>query len=383
VPAYLKKSKTEILSQAIEKLTNNTPITATGPGSIARSITESITSEIGDLYDILDFNISQSYVSTASGAALNALGSLYGVTRKQVSDLEVVDKSLGSFYFYIQSPQASDIVIPAGTNVYTSATSYVGRQHSFSTTEDAIIPAGRTRVYASLRPNFVDAVYTAGRGTLTFHDSSDIAAVTIFSTNPRPISPLPGYETDDDYRLRIMKQIRVNAAGTVESVRFAGLSVANVRDIKIRQAPYGMGSFEAVVVAEQGSNTAQTVSNVRTVIENTKPIGVRMFIVTPTLLPVDVTINLFVPGAGSTQISDAAKRRAEVGVRRYLQSFLPGEQLIYNRLVQVALEAHEFIKDVSISNLSVNGVPQLNKNYQSKDDQQLTSGNIVVNIASS
>lgn len=383
VPAYLKKTKTEILSKAIEKLQKNTPITAVGPGSIARSITEAITTEIGDLYDILDFNVTQSYLSTASGESLDALGTLYGVSRKEISELATVDRALGSFYFYIQSPIGSDITIPAGTNVYSSAVDYVGRQHSFSTTADAIIPAGRTKVYASLKPNFVDAVYTAGSGTLTFNDASDIAAVTVFSTNPKSISPLPGYEPDEDFRLRIIKQIRVTAAGTVESVRFAALATPNVRDVKIRQAPYGMGSFEVVVVPEQTSNISQTMKNVRTAVDNVKPLGVRTFVTTPTFLPVDVVVNVFIPGASSSSISSSVTRRVEVGVRRYLQGFLPGQSLIYNRLVQVALEANELIRDINISSLTINGSPQLNKNYQSQDDEQLTSGNIVVNIASS
>lgn len=383
MPVYFKKSKAEVLGQAIEKVVTNTPISAVGPGSIARSIIESITTEIGDLYDILDFNITQTYVSTATGQALDALGALYGVSRKEVSSLAAIDKSLGAFYFYIDTPISSDILIPRGTTVFTSATSYVGRQHSFSTTSETILIAGRTKAYASIEPNFVDAVYTAGRNTLVVSDLDQGYAVPIRSTNPKAISPLPGYETDDDFRLRIIKQIRVTASGTVESVRFAALSTPNIRDVKIRQAAYGMGSFEVILVPEINGTSAQTINLAKAAMQDVKPLGVRMFVVSPKVRPVDIVVDIFIPGAGSTEISDSVRGRVEVGIRRYLQGFLPGDKLIYNRLVQVALGASNSIKDISISSMSINGSPQLNKNYQSQDDEQLTSGNIVVNIASS
>lgn len=380
---YLKKSKTEILTEALEKIQKDTPITNVGPGSVARSLIEAITTELGDLYDILDFNISQTYISTASGSALNALGALYGVERKTTSNLSAIDKSLGSFQFYLNSALPYDVVIPTGTNVFTSPTSYVGRQHSFSTVAPTVIPTGRLRAYASLKPNFSDAVFTAGRGTLTFHDANNLGGATVFCTNPKSISPLPTLETDDDYRLRVIKQIRVTASGTLEAVRFAGLAVPNVRDVKIRTAPYGMGSFEAVVVVESTGNTAQTLDAVTVALNAVKPLGVRMFVKTPQLLPVDAVIDVFVPGGNSSSIASTINSRIEVGIKRYLQGLLPGQAIIYNRMVQVALESNEFVKDVAFSSLKVNGLSQLNKNYQPEDDQQITSGSIVVNIASS
>jgi uncharacterized phage protein gp47/JayE len=383
MPVYLKKTKSEILAEALEKIQRDTPITSVGPGSIARSLIEAITTELGDIYDILDFNVTQSYLSTATGAALNSLGALYGVERKTVSNLAAIDKSLGSFYFYIASSIGSDIVIPSGTKVYTSATSYVGRQHSFSTVGDTTIPAGRTKAYASLQPDFTEAVFTAGSNTLTFNSANVIGGTTVFCTNPRSISPLPSFETDEDYRIRVMKQIRVNAAGTLESVRYAGLAVPNVRDVKIRSAPYGMGSFEAVIVPESTANVEQTMEAARQAIEAVKPLGVRMFTKSPIRLPVDIVIDVFVPGGNSATITNAVTSRIEVGIRRYLQSFLPGNQLTYNRLIQIALDANEYVKDVSIASMNINGIPQLKKNYQPKDDEQITSGNIVVNIASS
>src|SRR5688572_9024934 len=104
MPAYLIKNKDEILRSALQKLSEKTQITATSPGSVARAMAEVIIEEIGDLYSVLDFNMASSFVSTAQGRALDQLGLLYNVTRKTLADVAAIDKSLGSFYFYLDTP---------------------------------------------------------------------------------------------------------------------------------------------------------------------------------------------------------------------------------------------------------------------------------------
>src|SRR4051812_9003198 len=115
--AFLAKSSDEILRNALSALTNNTPITSVGPGSIARAITEAITTELGDLYSIMDFNLNLNMVSTAMGSVLDLMGQLYNIPRKSISDIAAIDKSLGSFYFYLDSPAPQVVTIPNGTLV--------------------------------------------------------------------------------------------------------------------------------------------------------------------------------------------------------------------------------------------------------------------------
>jgi uncharacterized phage protein gp47/JayE len=231
MPAYIKKSSSDILAQALRKVTSNTPITSVSPGSVARAITEAITTELGDLYDILDYNLNQNILSTATGSALDLFGSLYNVQRKTVNDLAAVDKSLGAFVFYTNNPAPFDIVIPAGTNVFTDSTTHIGQTFSYSTQGVTTILAGRTTAYAGLVPNFNDTVFTAGANTLILHDFQSPAGITVYCNNPKSISQLVSFETDDSYRARIIKSIRVATGGTLEAVRFAALGVAGVRDV--------------------------------------------------------------------------------------------------------------------------------------------------------
>src|SRR5688572_5751873 len=114
---FIKKQKSDILREALRKLETQTPISATSPGSIARAFTEAITTEISDYYDALDFQVSQSVISTASGRALDLMGELYNIKRRTVAEIVTIDKKVGAFYFYIDTPIGSDITIPSGTEV--------------------------------------------------------------------------------------------------------------------------------------------------------------------------------------------------------------------------------------------------------------------------
>lgn len=381
MPAYLKKSPGDILNEILQKLITNTPFTSTSPGSLIRAFSEAISTELGDIYDIMDFNLNQQLVSTATGSALDNLGSLYNVTRKTVNNLAAVDKSLGAFIFFLKTAVAFDVKISKGTNVYTDATSYVGRRFSYHTDADVTIAAGRTRAYAGLIPNFNDTVFTAGPNTLTLHDFPSSPNALVYSTNPKEIAQQLTYETDDDFRLRIIKNVRVASGGTIEAVRYSGLSVTGVRDLRIRQTPYGMGSFEVIVVPEQNGNQDQIMAQVSTAIESVRPLGCRVYLKAPTTRPVDVSVDLIMVGVNSAAVSDSAIKRATVGIQRYLNTLLPGNALVYNRLISIVIDSSEMTKDVIVKKLSVNGVEIMRRNYQPPEDEQLVPGNITVGLA--
>lgn len=385
MPAYIKKTAVEILRDQLQKLKTQTPITATGAGSVARAFSEAIATELGDIYDAMDYNLNQIVLSTATGSALDQLGALYNVQRLTVNELTEIDKQLGAFQFYLSTPISTDVVIPAGTNIYTRTDTFIGRQYSYSTTADATIPAGRRRVYVSIKPNFYDSVYTAGVGTLIEHDAPPVAGTTLLCKNDKVIAPQPGLETDDNYRTRIQKAIRVASSGTMEAVRFAGLGVQGVRDIKIRSTPYGMGSFEAIVIPDSTPNAAAITAAATEAMNAVRPVGVRMYVKNPIRVPVSMEIQLLAPTAGGDRMKTTLPSRAEVAITRYINSLLPGEQLVYNKLIQQILDSSEFIRDLMVKSFKVDGKEIIRKNYQPAIDEQLyvKTGDIIITVASS
>jgi uncharacterized phage protein gp47/JayE len=381
MPAYLKKNDGEILNEVLQKLVKNTPFTSVSPGSLIRAFAEAISTELGDIYDIMDYNLNQQLVSTATGSALDALGVLYNVTRKTINNMAAIDKQLGAFIFYLDTPVNFDVKIPNGTNVYTDAQSYIGRRFSYHTDAEVTIAAGRTRAYAGLIPNFSDTVFTAGAGSITLHDMPNSPNAIVRCTNPKEIGQQLTFETDDAYRLRIIKNVRVTTGGTLEAVRYAGLAVTGVRDLRVRQTPYGMGSFEVIVVPERNGSQDQILAAATAAVEAVRPLGTRVYIKSPTGKALDISVDLIMVGASSTALSAAAIKRVQVGVARYFNSFLPGNPLVYNRLISIILDASELVKDVIVRNLSVNGVEIMRRNYQPADDEQIVPGNITVGLA--
>lgn len=377
MPAFVRKDKDVILRQALTKLQNTTPITSVSPGSVARSLVETITTELGDFYDILDFNMTMSSISTATGRALDLFGQLYNIQRKSLTELATIDKSLGSFYFYIDQPFGSNITIPSGTVVFTDSNTFIGQKFSYRTTEDVGIFIGRTKVYCSITPANNDSVFTAGAGTLTQHTFVSPIGTTVKCTNPKPITAQTSVETDDDYRTRIIKAVRTSAGGTAEALRFAGLAVSGVRDIKIRNAPYGLGSFEVLIVTEDIDQSGIIVGNVTDTLRLLRPVGCTMYIKEPETLTVEMDINVSFKNIRNVDKQNFA-RRIKIAILRYINTLTVGEVLVYNKLVQSILDAVEFVNDVSFTSLKVNGSEILRRNYTPEEDQQLIPGNINV-----
>lgn len=374
---YANKDRNAILRDALQKLQTTTPITAIGPGSVARALAESVTNEIGDFYSAMDFNTAMGYVSTAQGRALDLIGELYNVRRKQLGEIATLDESVGSFYFYVDTPHTADIIIPAGTVVSTEDFGPLGEQYTYQIIREAVLPAGRTRVYVSIRPTFSDSVFTAGKNTITRHNITPPEGVELKATNPKAIQQQPGFESDENYRTRITNAVRTSAGGTLTAVRFAGLSVDGVRDIRVRNTPYGLGSAEALVTPEDRRTAVSVVARVIDELERVRPAGVRLFIREPDYAPCAVRATIIIR-EGLNVTPEGTARRAENLVLRFLNGLLPGEKLIYSQLVQAILDSSDVIQDTVVTSLRVNGVELLRRNFTPEDDVQIVPGEIQV-----
>lgn len=377
------QNQTDILNNALNIITNTTSITSTSPGSVARAFTEAISTQLGNFYSILDFNLQQASLSTASGRSLDLIGSMFGINRKNVTDLVTIDRAIGAFYFYIDTPYSQVISIPPGTKIYTDSTTYVGQQFSYVTTDTTNIPVGRTKAYASIIPQFGNASFTAGANTLVVMDPNFVqpTGTIVKCTNPKPIQAQVGMEDDDSYRFRIQNQVRTASGGTILSIRLVGLNTPGVRDITIRDVPYGLGSFEALVVAENNLLNGAVLDNVTVAMNAVKPPGVRMYVRQPNLMPVSVSCTIVIQ-QDPTLDQSSVVNGVENSILRFLNTPLVGTTLVYNQLIQTILDSNNAILDTTITDLSVNGTQVLFKNYVPADNEQLIPGAITVSVAS-
>lgn len=376
--SYIEKDKSEILRLALQKLQSETPITSIGPGSVARSLAEVLVNEIADFYATMDFNMSMGLISSAQGRALDLMGALYSVERKKLGQVASIDQEVGVFYFYVDSPQNENITIPQNTRVFTDDETYVGERFVYTTDSATTIPAGRTRSYVSITPAFYDSIYTAGRHTLTNHD---FAHPLVKCTNPKTIQAQEGFETDDNYRARIIKAVRTSAGGTNEAMRFAGLAVTGVRDVKVRSAAYGLGSVECIITPEDRGKSSVVIPEATREMASVKPAGVRLLVAEPNYSALDVIANIVLRKDLNNINATGTAERARIGISRYLNTLLPGDIMIYSKLIESVLNASDAIDDVSFTRLKAGGTEILRNNYKPTEDTQVVPGSIKVNVA--
>lgn len=378
MPIYQEETKDEKIVRALRKLQRDTPITAINPGSVARALTEILVDEIDRFERILDFTVSNTLISKAQGRALDMIGQLYNVERKELSNIAQTGQVVGQFYFYITSPHNEDITIPSGTLVSTEGTNPDESLYTYETTVAVTIPAGRLRAYAPLEPIDTGSIFTAGANTLTSHNFDGPVGVTVLATNPKPIDAIVGYESDSDYRERIIKAVRTAAGGTTQALRFAGLQVQGVKDIKMRNAPYGLGTIEAIIVPEDAAAAQSVKQQVDQVMSLVRPAGSRLLSVLPDYVTVNADMQIVIKKEFRNSPASDIERRAQVSILRYLNTLLPGDKMIYARLLEAVLDSSDAIEDVLFRSLQINNREVLRQNFIPQDNQQVIPGSITV-----
>ncbi|CDQ41802.1 baseplate J/gp47 family protein [Virgibacillus salexigens] len=78
----VKRSKEEIIKDALDVIVTNTPITNFNAGSIARSITESLSGEFESLYEFAEEVLNNGYLSRAIGTHLELMGEMFNYPRR-------------------------------------------------------------------------------------------------------------------------------------------------------------------------------------------------------------------------------------------------------------------------------------------------------------
>lgn len=375
---YGLKNKSEILTGILDGLQRNAGITAIYPGSIARAFAEAVSEEVSDLYEAFRFSINQNNLASATGRNLDLIGDLYGVKRKLVSDEIANDRRSFNMEFFIDKVNSTDIVIPAGTLVYNDVSNFITKQYSYSLRSTVTISKGSKRAYGRVEPNFTDDAYVAPRGSLTKHNYS--GTVLVFCNNPKEVYSNINSESDENYRRRIIAYNKARTSGTAESVRFAALSVKGVKDVRIREATYGIGSCDVIVVPEVTSSIQNLPNNILTAINRIKPVGVRFNVSIAEKLETSVNITITVPSGNSSSVVTAIRNQAALFIKRYLNSLSVGDQLSISQIEQQVKLSSDVIRSVTINSITINGREIALKDFApSSVRQYLVAGNVNVN----
>jgi uncharacterized phage protein gp47/JayE len=374
------KTKDEIIVRIINSLEQNANITATSPGSIARAFADAFGTEMFYLYESFRESVSQGNLSTASGRSLDLIGELYNVRRKVLSDQLTYERSTANIEFFISNSYQSSIIIPKGTLVYNDVGSFSSSQYSYRVVQDIVILSGVSKAYGIVEPNFQSNEYVASVGTLTKHNYIAPPGILVFCNNPKEIYPILNSESDDNYRRRILSAVKVNTTGTLESIRFAALSVSGVRDIRIREATYGLGSCEVIIVPEVPGRIGNIPTLVNQAINNIRPLGIRMNVTIADPISVAVNATISLPFGTANNLQQGIQNQAAIFVKRYLNSLTIGDFIEIQEVERQIKISSEFIKSINITSITAGGVNVNRKEFKPQNERQyIVSGTISIN----
>jgi uncharacterized phage protein gp47/JayE len=358
-----------MLINALDSLQRNAGISSISPGSIARAFAEAITTEIADLYSSFKISVEQSSLALASGKNLDAIGELYNVSRRSIADELVTDRITSNIQFYLTSPYSSDITIPSGTLVYNNVDNFNDIQYAYELSGSVLIQSGATSVYGAVKAKYENTGITAARDTLVKHNFIAPPGAVVFCTNPKEVYAAINAEADDNYRKRIVSAIRGSSSGTAESIRFAALSVKGVKDVKIKEGSYGIGSCDLLIVPESPSSLGNIPEIVYTAVSGAKPLGIRINTRVAVKKSVDVSVTLTLKQGTSSQAATAIEMQARIFLIRYLNSLTIGSSISVQEMESQAKYASDFIVGVTVNNLSVDKKSVPNVNYRLSDDK--------------
>lgn len=379
MPVYGKKEQAEIVVEILDSLQRNAGISAIYPGSIARAFAESIGTEIAQLYSSLSFNLRQSSLATATGMNLDMIGELYGISRKTISDASAIERQSFNIEFIISKPHSADVIIPKGTYVYTDVDAFSARQYRYKLNGDVLLSAGTTRAYGLVIPDFSDNSYTAAVNSLTKHNFIAPPGVIVYCNNPKEVYAIVNSESDDNYRRRIVASLKTQAVGSVESVRFAALTVPGVRDVRIRESSYGVGSCDVIIIPEGGSNIKQIPELVYNSIIAVKPVGVRFNVRLAEKIGINVAFTVNLPTGTSSGMANGVQNQAALFVRRYLNSLSVGDTISLSEIERQARLASDLVRQVTITGFNVDGKELPMRDFTPSSDKVYpTAGSVSV-----
>jgi uncharacterized phage protein gp47/JayE len=379
MPAYGKKDQSQIVVDILESMQKNAGISAVYPGSIARAFAEAIGTEIAQLYSSLSFSLIQSDLSTASGRNLDLIGDLYGVARKTISDSSANERQSFNIEFILGKPYSRDITIPKGTYVYTNVDNFNIRQYKFKLNGDVTVVTGSTRAYGLVIPDFTDRSYTAPIGSLTKHSYVPPPGAIVYCNNPKEVYSVINAEADDSYRRRIISSIKGQSIGTVESLRFAVLGVKGVRDVRIRESTYGVGSCDIIIVPEGGSTLKSYPELIFEAIKSVKPVGVRFNVRVAEKLQINVSATITLASGMTDNMASGVKNQAALFVRRYLNSLTIGDSVSISEIERQIYLASDAVRKVQINAFDANGQDlQLRDFNPTSDKIYPVAGNVVM-----
>jgi len=371
------KNKAQLLTEAYDKLIQNTNITNLAPGGTARALLEIITDGQASQNVQLESNILQGFVSRATGQYLDLLGEMFGLSRDAAT--YAIDRSKTNFRFYIDPATGLNAsTLRANAAAYLTANSITDANilangftipqgititstggASYKTLESVTMITTDTEAYLDIMSNDLGELGQVGANQLNVHNIVERSpgfvniGRLILCTNTQPISNGAERENDQNFRFRISQASVGSANANETAIRLATLSVPGVRDVILKPYSFGIGTFSVFVLGDHPIISTGLLDAVRAAAETKAAAGIRVLVERPTIRGIELSIDIkFVLATGISE-KQSITRAVRDSAINYINNISIGGDFIVNELIQQVMDVSENIKDIKLRNPSI------------------------------
>lgn len=370
IGSFIGRSRTDVAQRIVNRLPKLTPYTYLGEGSIIKAIAEAVAFELGNAYSILSYGYTQQIVSTASGSGLDALGVLYGVTRRVITSIP----QQASFYFYLASSSThqtgvpnmvaeSTITIPAGTTIKTRDDA-IGTAFQFETLSEVIFSPGDNVHFVSVTPTDTTITTNMAPHTLRTHNFTGTGYEYVYCTNPVELNTDTTAESDEDYRARIISSVRSIASANIIALRMAALSVNHVRDAYVLDRIYGPSTARVVITVDSGA-VGTELTSVKAAVEDVRPVGTYVEVVNAVTYDVEIEYGFLLE---DTAYTASVTKAINTAITFYVGNLAIGKPLRKSQLLEKMFLAAPITLDTYITSIKVNGINFIGDSYALPED---------------
>ena len=272
--------------------------------------------QIYSLYAYNEWVSNQCFPQTATGEYLDYHGQIRGLTRKSAL------YAGGNIQFSIPAPLKGDVQIEAGTVCMT------GTGLRFETTENGTIKAGELSCTIPARAQKAGETGNVAAGTIVF-----MTAAPVGVSDCNNIAAFTGgadEEDDESFRVRILSSFRQlpNGANAAYYEKEA-LGIDGVTGVRVLPKRRGLGTVDVIITGENGMPTEELIDTVRKRFEETREICVKVSVLAPKAVPLNVTAKIDV-AEGYTFEEVSAK--VTEAIQNYFNGSLLGENVLMAKL---------------------------------------------------
>ncbi|HCL55453.1 MAG TPA: hypothetical protein DHW82_00370 [Spirochaetia bacterium] len=344
--AFFEKTKDEVLAEVFSEASEKLGITEFVEGGDLRNILE-ITAEYKyRFYQLLNQVFENAFIMTASGSWLDLKCAEIGIYRTEAV------KTKGTVFFYRNTADSSNIVIPAGTMVKTKIDVY-GKEYRYLTTAEAVLEADITEIEAEIESELEGVSYNVGIDRIT-ELQTPIDGIDGVENRIGWISQYGAdSETDESLKNRFLLKWG-SLAGANETAYLNWISGISGIDQKIIiPLNRGFGTVDIFITSTAGSPSQELLDEVQAVVDENKPLGISVQVKAPDEEPFNINADIVIyPGYHTGTVIDSVIEK----LSNYANALKIGEDVIRNRIITQAGTV-DGVKDIvlnePVSNITV------------------------------